>query len=319
MKRTNEVLRYLAVVSLIVLFFSAGCAHQPDIFDASLYLSLNEENQPERIMSDGVPAHAENQETDETFPDDDDFSDDGIGSDFGDDLSFWDESPQEKAIKVADPFAPVNRVMFHFNDKLYFWVLKPAATGYKAVTPSLVRVGVRNFFHNLAAPIRMVNCILQGKPHTAEVEFARFLINTTVGGLGFADVAKNNPKFAKPPEEDLGQTLATYGIGNGFYIVWPILGPSTLRDSVGTLGDRFLNPITWSDIPVEEAVGGTVVKTVNETSFRLGDYEAIKDAAIEPYEAFRDAYLQYRKKKAENKEEGESERRYDILIKEWVK
>jgi phospholipid-binding lipoprotein MlaA len=312
--RTNNVFRYLL---LIFLFFAVGCAHQPDVFDVSRYLSLNEKNQPGLTASDSVPSYAENQE-DAGFSEEDDFSDE-TGGNLSDDLDFWDETAEEDVIQVADPLAPVNRIMFHFNDKLYFWVLKPVAKGYKAVTPNFVRIGVRNFFHNLAAPIRMANCILQGKPHTAEVEFARFLINTTVGGLGFADVAKNNPKFAKPPEEDLGQTLATYGIGNGFYIVWPILGPSTLRDSAGILGDRFLNPITWADIPIEEAVGATVFKTVNETSFRIGDYESVKDAAIQPYEAFRDAYLQYRKKKAENKEEGESERRYDIFIKEWVK
>ncbi len=209
--------------------------------------------------------------------------------------------------------------MFHFNDKLYFWVLKPVAKGYKTITPKPFRLGLKNFFDNLATPIRMANCVLQGKIHTAEIELARFLINSTVGILGFGDIAKNNPRFAKPPEEDFGQTLSAYGVGNGFYLVWPLLGPSTLRDSVGMIGDRFLNLTTWTDLPAEATLGLTGLETVNETSFRIGDYEAIKDAAIEPYEAFRDVYLQYRKNKTEDREEKLSERRYDNLIKEWIK
>ncbi|MDM8551755.1 VacJ family lipoprotein [Desulfobacterales bacterium HSG2] len=247
---------------------------------------------------------------------DDDLEDDLLDDDLEDDL---EDEEDEDAIQVADPLAPWNQLMFRFNDKLYFWVLKPVATGYKAVTPSMVRVGIKNFFQNLTTPIRVANCVLQGKFQTAETEIARFLINSTVGILGFGDVAKNNPRFVRPPDEDLGQTLGSYGIGNGVYIVWPILGPSTLRDTVGTFGDRFLSPVTYVDIPTEATLGITVLETVNETSFRIGDYEAIKDAAIIPYEAFRDAYLQYREKKVENTEEGKSERRYDNLIKKWIK
>ena len=239
--------------------------------------------------------------------------------DSGEDLDLWDEESEEESISVADPLSPWNRAMFHLNDKLYFWVLKPVAKGYKAVTPSPFRVGIRNFFHNITAPIRIVNCVLQGKVQTAETELARFLINSTVGGLGFGDLAKNNPKFEKPPAEDLGQTLATYGVGNGIYIVWPLMGPSTLRDSVGMIGDYFLNPVTYAEMSSELSLGITGLKTVNETSFRIGNYESLKDAAIEPYESLRNGYIQYRDKKARNKEDGKSERRYDNLIKEWIR
>jgi len=277
-------------------------------------------------LEDDFPDDLED-DLEDDFPDDDlddDFLDDDLDDDFldddlEDDLEDEEDEEDEDAILVADPLAPWNHLMFRFNDKLYFWVLKPVATGYKAVTPSMVRVGIKNFFQNLTTPIRVVNCVLQGKFRTAETEIARFLINSTVGVLGFGDVAKNNPRFVRPPEEDLGQTLGSYGIGNGVYIVWPIMGPSTLRDTVGTFGDRFLSPVTYVDIPTEATLGITVLETVNETSFRIGDYEAIKDAAIIPYEAFRDAYLQYRKKKVENTEEGKSEQRYDNLIKKWIK
>jgi phospholipid-binding lipoprotein MlaA len=141
----------------------------------------------------------------------------------------------------------------------------------------------------------MVNCILQGKGRAASAELTRFLINSTVGVLGFGNPAKRWSELS-PKAEDLGQTLATYGIGDGFYIVWPILGPSTLRDSVGRVGDWFLNPVSYVH-PTEAYLGIRATETVNETSFRIGDYESLKEAAIDPYVAFRNAYIQHRKKK----------------------
>jgi phospholipid-binding lipoprotein MlaA len=200
-----------------------------------------------------------------------------------------------EVFSIADPLLPWNRLMFEFNDRLYFWVLKPVARGYTAVVPSPVRVGIDNFFRNLFMPPRFVSCLLQGKGAAAEAELARFFVNTTIGVLGFMAPAKDLAAF-NPPEEDLGQTLGVYGIGNGIYIVWPFFGPSTLRDTVGMVGDRFLNPVTYLE-PFEAAAGVTAVKTVNDTSFRIGDYETLLESAIIPYEAFRDAYLQYRQKK----------------------
>jgi phospholipid-binding lipoprotein MlaA len=196
---------------------------------------------------------------------------------------------------VADPLAFWNLVMFHFNDKFYFWVLKPVARGYRAAVPSMVRVGVKNFFTNLSTPIRLVNCILQWKWQAANAEFARFMLNSTVGVLGFGNPAGKYPKL-NLNEEDLGQTLGAYGIGNGFYLVLPFLGPSTLRDSVGLVGDLYLNPVSYVE-PTEAAVGITSYKIVNETSFQIGDYESLKKAAINPYDALRDAYIQHRKSK----------------------
>jgi len=207
----------------------------------------------------------------------------------------FEEEYQEEAGRVADPIAPWNRAMFHFNDKFYFWSLRPFAKGYKAVVPRPVRVGVRNFFNNITTPVRLANCLLQGKVESACAEISRFLVNSTIGVLGFGNPAKKDP-LLNSSEEDLGQTLAAYRIGNGFYIVWPFLGPSTLRDSVGMIGDGFLNPVNYVE-PVEAAVGITAYETMNETSFRIGDYESFKKAAIEPYEALRDAYIQNRKKK----------------------
>ena len=219
-----------------------------------------------------------------------------VGDEFSDEnLAFLDELAQEAPLLIADPLAPWNRAMFHFNDKLYYWLLKPLAQGYRTVVPGLFRTGFQNFFHNLATPIRLAGCILQGKGRAAGAELGNFMINTTFGVLGFGNLTRKVPEL-NPDEEDLGQTLGAYGIGNGFYIVWPFLGPSTLRDSIGFAGDRFLNPTSYVN-PFSASAGITAFRIVNDTSFRIGDYEAIKDAAIEPYEAFRDAYIQFRQKK----------------------
>ena len=210
-------------------------------------------------------------------------------------LDEFESEFEEKAVRVADPLSSWNRAMFHFNDKFYFWLLKPVARGYKAVIPVVVRTGARNFFRNLFTPIRLTSCILQGKVKAGGTELTRFVVNSTVGILGVADPAQKYLKL-EMSDEDLGQTLGVYGIGNGFYLVWPLLGPSTLRDSVGMAGDWFLNPINYVQ-SVEASVAIWSYEKINETSFRIGDYESIKEAAIEPYEAFRDAYIQYRKNK----------------------
>ncbi|MGB3398619.1 MAG: VacJ family lipoprotein [Candidatus Deferrimicrobiaceae bacterium] len=216
--------------------------------------------------------------------------------DFSDkDLDVLYEEVDAGVVHVADPVAPLNRALFYFNDKLYFWVLKPVAKGYKYVVPTPVRVGVKNFFYNLITPVRLANCVLQGKFRSAGVEIQRFVINSTAGMLGFADLAQNNPDLTAG-EEDLGQTFGSYGVGNGFYIVWPFLGPSTLRDTVGMAGDLFLNPANYVR-PAEAALGITAYEKVNNTSFHIGDYEAIKEASLDPYSAIRDAYVQYRNKK----------------------
>jgi phospholipid-binding lipoprotein MlaA len=211
---------------------------------------------------------------------------------FEDDLDAWDEEQEDEIATVADPLEWFNRAMFHFTDKLYFWILKPVASGYRAVTPKEMRIGVDNFFTNLGAPVRLTNCILQGEIESAEAELAKFLYNITIGVLGFGNPARKHPKL-NPDPEDFGQTLATYGIGDGFYIFWPILGPSTLRDSLGRAGDYFLSPPSYVN-PAELSIAVNAYDRVNATSLRIGDYEALRRAAIDPYEALRNGYIQLR-------------------------
>ena len=214
--------------------------------------------------------------------------------DFDDD--FFDDEFQDDMVKIADPFSPVNRTVHYVNDKLYFWIFKPIARGYVAVTPEFFRIGIKNFFRNIATPIRMANCLFQGKIDSAGVELSRFLVNTIGGVLGFGSPADKYPELTSPDAEDLGQTLAVYGFGNGVYIVWPVLGPSTLRDSIGKVGDWFLNPINYIE-PEEMTYAIKGFDKINQTSFRIGEYEAIKEASVDPYVATRDIYLQYREKK----------------------
>ncbi len=201
---------------------------------------------------------------------------------------------------IADPVEPWNRAMYHFNDKLYFWVLKPVARGYKRVVPEGFRGLIDNFYRNVKAPVRIVNNLLQGKPKYAGIELGRFVINSTIGVGGLRDCATDCFGI-DGRDADFGQTLGTYGVGFGFYIVWPFLGPSSPRDTVGWVADRALTPTTYLTTswinPV--TVGIYAHEEVNHLSFHLGDYEALKKAAVDPYVAIRDAYVQYRMKALE--------------------
>ncbi len=194
---------------------------------------------------------------------------------------------------LPDPLEPMNRAFFYFNDKLYFWLLKPIGQGYEFALPLLARVSIRNFFSNLMMPIRAASCLLQGKFQGAGIEITRFLVNTSAGFFGLQDVAKIGLNMPLQ-DEDLGQTLAFYGIGPGFYLNLPFLGPSTLRGTVGRGGEAFLNPVNYLVDEWWPNMGVRSLEIVNNTSLRIGEYEALKEASLDPYIAMRDAYYQFR-------------------------
>jgi phospholipid-binding lipoprotein MlaA len=197
---------------------------------------------------------------------------------------------------LADPLEPINRAFFVFNDRFYFWFLKPVATGYKTVVPEKARVGVSNFFTNLTFPVRFVNCLFQGKVEGAAEELGSFLLNSIGGMGGFFDIA--GAAGVRKYDEDLDQSLAVFGFGPGFFIHWPFFGPSTLRGTFGSVGDGFLDPVNYLDSSgARFAFKSSDV--VNRTSLRIGDYEALKRAALDPYVAMRDAFYQNRLKKIE--------------------
>ncbi|MEG6506636.1 MlaA family lipoprotein [Nitratidesulfovibrio sp. 1201_IL3209] len=198
---------------------------------------------------------------------------------------------------VPDPLEGWNRMWFAINDALLLKVVKPVHQGYVAVTPDELRSGVRNFFHNLAFPIRFLNCLLQGKPMEAGVEMGRFIINSTVGMAGFIDVAKKDKPIVEPDKEDFGQTLGVWGAGEGFYIVWPVIGPSTLRDSVGLAGDYFADPFGYMVDDDLTYFAGRAYGEFNKADETISSYEAVTKSAVEPYTSVRNAYIQLRRAK----------------------
>jgi phospholipid-binding lipoprotein MlaA len=216
------------------------------------------------------------------------------------DDEYLDDVNNEEVITIADPIEPFNRAMYVFNDKLYFWLLKPVAQGYSKVVPEPARISVKNFFTNLGFPIRFLSYVLQADISGAATEVGRFGINTFWGIGGLMDPAAENKINLPKQDTDFGLTLGYYGVGHGFYIVWPVLGPSSPRDSVDIVGEYFLYPVSYITpwyawLPVRS------LDVVNATSLRIGDYESLQDAAIDPYVAVRDAYIQYRLKKTKGK------------------
>lgn len=195
---------------------------------------------------------------------------------------------------VPDPLYYMNLGFYHFNDTFYTYLLDPAARGYAKVIPKPARTGIRNFFYNLAFPIRFVNCILQLKFAEAAKETGIFTFNTAFG-LGFFKGAQKEFGIENS-NEDFGQTLGSYSIGEGFYLVLPFFGPSNLRDTVGIVGDTFLTPFTYIE---PDWLGPAVAaqNIVNSTSLSLGEYEKIKDASIDPYTAIKDGYIKARRLK----------------------
>ena len=192
---------------------------------------------------------------------------------------------------LSDPLYHWNYTWYLFNDCVYLWLLEPAAEGYSAVMPEQARGGVRNFFDNLMMPVRFANCLLQGKGGAAVNEVTAFAVNSTVGIVGFRNAAGDMLRY-EPQNEDLGQTFGTWGAGHGFYLVWPFVGPSSFRDTLGIVGDSLVTPI--NRLSTDWYIGLRAYDVVNDTSFRIGQYESMKQAAIDPYSSLRDIYVQYR-------------------------
>jgi phospholipid-binding lipoprotein MlaA len=199
-----------------------------------------------------------------------------------------------KTVTVRDPLETFNRDMFVFNDFLVLYVIEPAAKGVKAAVPWEFRTIFRNLLRNIRFPVRFVNCLLQGQWEKGGDEFAAFFINTTAGFLGMADVAATYPG-RNPSPEDMGQTFAVWGWDDSVFLTLPFFGPSTIRDALGKLPDAVLDPLFWyADLTLSLGIRGS--EAVNDTTFRIGDYEAIKKASLDPYVAIRNGFIQNRQK-----------------------
>lgn len=213
----------------------------------------------------------------------------------------WAEDYGDSALVVVpDPLYHWNRFWFRFNDLLMRGLLSPIVQFYNAFTPEFLRVGIRNMYHNIQFPKEFASSLLQFDLTKASRAFGRFFINTVFGVGGFFDLAKSDPNL-QPQDEDIGKALAKWGIGEGFYLVLPILGPTTARDAFGLIGDMASYPGTYVFDPswiiwynYSSKVGGTF----NDLSFTLSEYEALIKASIDPYSAVRDAYVQMRREKA---------------------
>ncbi|MFP4573639.1 MAG: VacJ family lipoprotein [Desulfobacterales bacterium] len=291
----------IAASVFIVIFYcsqkggvNTGYAHEM-IATAATFETMEKESESdsENMPDDSGPSESGSGDESDVFDEFDEFEPD---SDF-DEFKEFDSGADKPGAKVYDPLAGYNRFMTKVNDRVYFWILKPAASGYAAVTPGFVRKSVNRFFKNLSYPVRFVNNVLQLKLKKAGVETARFAINSTVGIAGLGDPANRWFDLEAYPE-DFGQTLGVYGVGEGFHLVLPLLGPSNLRDAFAIIPDRFLKPLYYVE-PAETGIALGIYDRVNYTSLHLGEYESLKKDAVDWYIFLRNAYESNRKKKIE--------------------
>jgi phospholipid-binding lipoprotein MlaA len=188
----------------------------------------------------------------------------------------------------ADPLEPLNRGIYKFNDSVDKAVVKPVARGYEAVMPTVGRIMVSNFFSNLDDIDVTANDLLQFKLVQCFSDGMRFFVNSTVGVFGLIDVASIGD--LKKHHQDFGITLGKWGVGNGPYLVLPILGPSTLRDSVGLYVDGYASPIyNLKDMRTRNQV--YLTRGINRRAELLDQEKVLTEAMIDPYEFIRDAYL----------------------------
>ena len=207
--------------------------------------------------------------------------------------------------EIYDPLEPINRAIFSFNNVADRIVLEPAAKGYKKL-PSPIQSGISNFLSNLRTPLVVVNQFLQGQGSNAFQSTGRFVVNSTVGIFGLFDVADRLGLEEK--EEDFGQTLATWGVGDGFYIVLPLFGPSNLRDTSGMVMTMLTDPINAYAVTEGEAwivPMRTAANAVDQRSKIIDEVNALRDNSIDYYAAVRSSYYQNRKAAINNIDDNE--------------
>ena len=191
---------------------------------------------------------------------------------------------------TRDPFEPFNRAMFHFNEKLDEYALKPVALGYRAVTPHFFRTGVSNVLANLKAPVIFANDVFQAAPTRAGTTLARFGLNTTVGVAGIFDVASE--VGLQKHGEDFGQTLGRWGVPPGPYLVLPLAGPTNIRDGFGRIVDVGIDPLTYARFDGDDAfrITRTVLGVVAAREAGIEGVESVYETSIDPYVTIRTTY-----------------------------
>ncbi len=197
--------------------------------------------------------------------------------------------------EVADPIEGVNRGIFAFNNVVDNALLEPVAKGYRAAVPKPARTGIRNVLHNLKSPTIVANGLLQGNVTMAANDMTRFLANTLLGLGGLIDIA--GAEGVRYHEEDFGQTLAVWGAGNGPYLVLPLYGPSTLRDTAGLAVDSYTDPLNlWLRNTDRDGgyYGRMAVSAVDKREELLDVLSDLKKNSVDYYAAVRSAYVQRR-------------------------
>jgi len=195
-----------------------------------------------------------------------------------------------QTVESPDPLEPVNRVSYNFTDTLDVYLLRPVAETYVEYTPELVRTGVTNFFDNLAYLNVVLNSLLQGKIDQGLSDATRFIFNSTIGLAGLVDVG--TPIGLPKHDEDLGQTLAVWGAGEGSYIYVPVQGPNSARDLPDLVSSTLLNPLFYVTGTVLFPL--TALNAINKRANLLEATEIRDEAAVDPYTFTREAYLQRR-------------------------
>lgn len=194
------------------------------------------------------------------------------------------DKPEDEA--QDDPYEGFNRAMYTFNEKVDNYVAEPIAKAYKWITPNFVQTGISNFFNNTKNVNVVLNDVLQGKLTQSAQDTGRLLVNTTVGLGGLFDVATH--VGLEQHDEDFDQTLATWGVPKGAYLVLPIIGPSTARGIPGSVVDTAANPVTYVGLPVQ------VLSMLNARANAEGALKFIDEAALDPYVFTRESFLQWR-------------------------
>ena len=220
---------------------------------------------------------------------------------------FEEEFSTKETHAYSDPFSGYNRFMTSFNDKVFTYALNPFSKAYATVIPEPVRQSLSNAIVNIEFPIRFSNNLLQGKFKNSMDELGRFVLNSTLGVGGLFDVASSQLHIPAH-NEDFGQTLGYYGVGAGFHVVLPFLGPSNVRDIVGLTADAYVSPLVYQKglkkykIPHNylQSIGIYGFKMLNKNTLHLGAYESLKKDAIDLYPFLRDIYEQKRKEDIEN-------------------
>jgi phospholipid-binding lipoprotein MlaA len=208
----------------------------------------------------------------------------------------------------ADPFEPFNRGVSNFNDNVDRAVLKPVASAYREVTPSPVRTGVSNFFGNISDVWSLVNNVLQLKPQESAETLMRVSFNTVFGFVGVFDIA--SMIRLEKHREDFGQTLGYWGVRPGPYVVLPLLGPSSVRDTFGTVVDFAADPVSNTPrVVVRNSLGG--LRVVDTRSAYLGAGDLVDQAALDKYAFTREAYMQ-RRNSLVGRDAAEVEERFDL-------